>query len=248
MNYVFKIMAVSLLILICGCKQSGDDRHINIDEREDMFTEKRLMMIDQQIKARDINDIAVLNAMKSVPRHLFVPPELATSAYNDSPLPIGYDQTISQPYIVALMTEKLQLKANERVLEIGTGSGYQAAILSKIVAEVYTIEIVNPLVPKAKLLFEKLQYNNIFVKAGDGLKGWPDKAPFDAIIITAAPPRILEELLDQLKDGGRMILPVGEDDYQELMLVEKNMGQIERKRLIPVRFVKMTGEIQKERQ
>jgi len=211
-----------------------------------MFDLQRQTMIEKQIKARGIQDTQVLQAFSDVPRHRFVPPAMREYAYNDRPVPIGQDQTISQPYIVALMTEALKLKGDERVLEIGTGSGYQAAILSRIVKHVYTIEIIASLAERAGRLFETLEYKNITTRHGDGFIGWEEEAPFDAIIITAAPPHIPEFWIDQLKEGGRMILPVGEL-YQELVLIEKKVGQVERKRLIPVRFVPMTGKIQKER-
>jgi protein-L-isoaspartate(D-aspartate) O-methyltransferase len=180
--------------------------------------------------------------MRKVPRHEFIPDHLKKYAYADEPLPIGEDQTISQPYIVAYMTEYLRLGNEDKVLEIGTGSGYQAAVLAEIVDTVYTIEIVDVLAKNAEKTLERLGYENVLVKRGDGYAGWPEHAPYDAIIITAAPTKIPEPLLDQLKIGGIMILPLG-DYSQELVLIEKNINGLEKKTLLPVRFVPMTGEI-----
>jgi protein-L-isoaspartate(D-aspartate) O-methyltransferase len=222
----------------CGQKQSK-----NI-ESEEMYEKMRLTMVRDQIERRGIKDKKVLEALRKVPRHKFVPKHLQKYAYADEPLPIGEDQTISQPYIVAFMTEQLQLKSNQKVLEIGTGSGYQAAILGEIADSVFTIEIVDVLARRAKKTLESLGYKNIFVKSGDGYKGWPEHAPFDAIIITAAPTKIPQPLENQLKTGGRMILPLG-DYSQELVLLEKNQEGITRRSLLPVRFVPMTGEIEK---
>ena len=176
-----------------------------------------------------------------MPRHEFVPEKIRSEAYEDHPLPIGHGQTISQPYIVAFMTEKLAPKPTDRLLEIGTGSGYQAAILAELVKEVYTIEIVEPLAERAKADLARLNYTNVFVKAGDGYQGWPKKAPFDAIIVTCAPEQIPQPLIDQLKEGGRMIIPVGPTDgVQELWLLEKKSGKVEQKAVLQVRFVPMT--------
>ncbi len=186
-----------------------------------------------------------LAALGRTERHLFVPAELRDAAYANRPLPIGYGQTISQPYIVALMTDLLRVGAGDRVLEVGTGSGYQAAVLAELVAEVYTIEIVPPLARRAARDLARLGYDNVTVREGDGYRGWPDQAPFDAIIITAAPPRIPEPLLEQLKPGGRMVLPVGEH-YQELVLITRDEQGLHHRRLIPVRFVPMTGEVRDE--
>jgi len=201
-------------------------------------------MVDSQIKSRGIADEYVLLAMKKVPRHEFVPENLQSEAYIDDPLPIGESQTISQPYIVAYMTEQLKLKKTDKVLEIGTGSGYQAAILAEIVDSVFTIEIIDVLAKEAEQALKDLKYENVFVKSGDGYKGWPSEAPFDAIIITAAPTKIPQPLVDQLNIGGRMILPLG-NFYQELVLLTKTETGVEKKTLLPVRFVPMTGEIQK---
>jgi protein-L-isoaspartate(D-aspartate) O-methyltransferase len=200
----------------------------------------RIRMVEQQIHRRGIRDERVLDAVRKVPRHRFVPAEVAPYAYDDEPLPIGYGQTISQPYIVAYMTEVLRLKGGEKVLEIGTGSGYQAAILAEIVKELYTIEIVKPLADRARTTLDSLGYANIHFLCGDGYSGWPSAAPFDAVIVTAAPADVPLPLFEQLKEGGRLLLPVGEL-WQELVVVTKRNGKMEKHSLIPVRFVPMTG-------
>ncbi|HEY3119264.1 MAG TPA: protein-L-isoaspartate(D-aspartate) O-methyltransferase [Vicinamibacteria bacterium] len=182
--------------------------------------------------------------MRKVPRHLFVTPGSAKHAYEDYPLPIGHGQTISQPYIVAFMTQALGLKGGEKVLEVGTGSGYQAAVLAEIAKSVYTIEILEPLADEARERLARLGYKNVKVRSGDGYLGWPEAAPFDAIIVTAAAPRIPEPLKDQLKEGARLVIPVG-DEYQELMVVTRRGGGFEEQRVIPVRFVPMTGKVRK---
>jgi protein-L-isoaspartate(D-aspartate) O-methyltransferase len=224
------------MLFSCGQQQS-------INQRTDKMYEKmRLNMVKGQIERRGIEDEKVLNAMREVLRHEFVPDYLKKYAYADEPLPIGEDQTISQPYIVAYMTENLQLDHKDKVLEIGTGSGYQAAVLAEIVDTVYTIEIVDVLAKRAQNTLQRLGYDNVYVKVGDGYKGWPENAPFDAIIITAAPTKIPQPLLEQLKIGGYMILPLG-DYSQELVLLEKKNKGYEQKKLLPVRFVPMTGEI-----
>ncbi len=204
----------------------------------------REAMVAGQIEARGVRDAKTLLAMRKVERHLFVPAHLAGEAYADHPLPIGHGQTISQPYIVAFMTEALSLRGGERVLEIGTGSGYQAAVLSQIAASVFTIEIVAPLAAEAKERLARLGCTNVEVRAGDGYLGWPEQAPFDAVIVTAAAPRIPEPLKEQLKDGGRLILPVG-DEYQELIVVTRRGARFDRKSVLPVRFVPMTGTVRK---
>ena len=232
---------LTLFILLFGC-QKKDTKKMN---EEDSFTSQRHYMVDSQIKSRGVVDEYVLLAMKKVPRHEFVPEDLQSEAYIDDPLPIGESQTISQPYIVAYMTEQLKLKKTDKVLEIGTGSGYQAAILAEIVDSVYTIEIIDELAKEAEATLQKMNYKNVFVKSGDGYKGWPSEAPFDAIIITAAPTKIPQPLVDQLTTGGRMILPLG-NLYQELVLLTKTENGIQKKTLLPVRFVPMTGEIQKK--
>ena len=201
----------------------------------------RRRMVSEQIVARDVRNERVLAAMAAVPRHELVPEEVRAEAYDDRPLPIGHGQTISQPYVVAFMTEKLKPQATDRVLEIGTGSGYQAAVLAKLVAEVYSIEIVKALATRAKADLARLGFKNVHVKAGDGYAGWPEHAPFDAIIVTCAPEEVPELLVQQLKEGGRMVIPVGATGrVQQLYLLEKRAGKIERRSVLPVQFVPMT--------
>ncbi|WP_456441179.1 protein-L-isoaspartate(D-aspartate) O-methyltransferase [Caldithrix abyssi] len=215
-------------------------------KNEDYYAKLRKQMVEQQIIARGVKDPAVIRAMESVPRHLFVPESEMAYAYLDEPRPIGHGQTISQPYIVAFMTEQLHLKPTDRVLEIGTGSGYQAAVLAEIVDSVYTIEIVPELARIARERLQELGYDNVQVKQGDGYNGWPEKAPFDAIIVTAAPPNIPPPLLEQLKIGGVMVLPVGEY-VQELVVVQKSDEGISMRNVLPVRFVPMTGKVQQSK-
>jgi protein-L-isoaspartate(D-aspartate) O-methyltransferase len=201
----------------------------------------RSRMVDEQLAARDIKDPRVLDAMKRVPRHEFVPAALRDNAYIDSPLPIGHDQTISQPYIVAFMTEALELLPSHKVLEIGTGSGYQAAILGELAGDVYTIEIVAPLADRARQTLQQLGYANIHVRTGNGYLGWPEEAPFDRVMVTAAPDAIPQPLIDQLKVGGLMAIPVGVGD-QELRILRRTDRGMETLRTLPVRFVPMTGK------
>ncbi len=203
-----------------------------------MYTELRESMVNDQISARGIRDRNVLDAMKKVERHLFVPDAMRNAAYNDHPLPIGYGQTISQPYIVAYMTEFAGIEPGDTVLEIGTGSGYQAAVLAEIAERVYTIEIIGPLAEESGVLLKELGYTNINVKIGDGYKGWPEHAPFDAIIVTAAPPEIPIELIGQLVIGGKMVVPVGTGS-QELLLITRTEEGYKKEMLLPVRFVPM---------
>jgi len=231
---MIKIYTTSIIFII--------NMFINND---DPFLNKRIEMVEKQIIARGIKNEKVIEAMKKVPRHLFVPDEYRHLSYTDGPLPIGYDQTISQPYIVAYMTEILDLKQHEKVLEIGTGSGYQAAILAEICKEVYTIEIIDDLAKRAKKVLDELGYKNIFIKVGDGYKGWPEKAPFDAIIVTCSPTNIPKPLIDQLSENGRMIIPVGEWYNQQLILLRKVNGKMIKEKLIPVRFVPMVNERKK---
>jgi len=205
---------------------------------------EREEMVKDQIARRGVRDARVLEAMRRVPRELFVGKDDVEHAFHDGPLSIGYGQTISQPYIVAYMTEMLRIGSADRVLEIGTGSGYQTAVLAELAAEVYTIEIVEELAHRAEELLRAQAYSNIHFRAGDGSLGWPEAAPFDAIMVTAAPDRAPERLIDQLADGGRMIVPVGSYE-QYLELITRTGAQIERSVLIGVRFVPMTGEIQK---
>jgi protein-L-isoaspartate(D-aspartate) O-methyltransferase len=206
------------------------------------FTKQREQMVKWQIEARGVTDKRVLDAMRKVERHLFVPAELASYAYADQPLPVGYNQTISQPYIVAFMTEALKLTPGSKVLEIGTGSGYQAAVLGEICDSVFSVEIVEELGTKAKALLKVLRYDNIFVKIGDGYKGWVEYAPFDAIIVTCAPTHVPDPLKEQLVEGGKMIIPVGETNYQELILMVKKKGRLIQQAVLPVRFVPMVDK------
>jgi protein-L-isoaspartate(D-aspartate) O-methyltransferase len=215
--------------------------HQNVTSTADAYEKLRFQMVSKQIEGRGVRDARVLAALRRVPRHLFVPSSEQYLAYEDHPLPIGYDQTISQPYIVAFMTAALRLQGGEKVLEIGTGSGYQAAVLAELVYQVYTIEIITPLCDQAKDRLAELHYQNIFIRCGDGYRGWPDAAPFDAIIITAAPEAIPKNLLDQLAIGGRMVLPLGGPIQELVLLTREADSQIRRQNLLPVRFVPMTG-------
>lgn len=214
----------------------------------DIYENKRLIMVERDIKARGVKDVRVLEVMRKVPRHLFVDPSLRNQAYDDHPLPIGDGQTISQPYVVALMTEALKLRPSDRVLEIGTGSGYQAAVLAEIVREVYTIEIRKGLAEKAEKRLSESGYRNVRVKYGDGYFGWEEFAPFDAIIVTASANHIPPPLIKQLKDGGRLIIPLGSTIYyQTLTLVTKKKGEVFLEQMGPVAFVPMIGEAEKRR-
>ncbi len=207
---------------------------------------ERWLMVEQQIRARGVRDEAVLEAMRRVPRHRFVPEGVAGSAYRDHPLPIGHGQTISQPYIVAFMTEAAEIRPGDRVLEVGTGSGYQAAVLAEMGAEVTSIEILRPLAERARAALATCGYDEVRVIVGDGYRGCPEAAPFDAIVVTAAPTEIPEPLLEQLAVGGRLVIPVGERE-QYLVRVRRTAEGFERERLVGVRFVPMTGEAQWER-
>ena len=213
----------------------------------DKFAKERQRMIKSDLIGRGITDAVVLKAMTEIPREQFVLEKFQQRAYADGPLPIGLGQTISQPYIVALMTQSAELKESHRVLEIGTGSAYQAAVLSEIVEEVYTIEIIEPLHKQASHLLKSLNYKNISTKLGDGYQGWKDKAPFDAILITAATPKIPTPLIDQLKVGGKMVLPFAESSLSQnlIALTKKENGELEKKFITAVRFVPMTGEVRK---
>jgi protein-L-isoaspartate(D-aspartate) O-methyltransferase len=216
-------------------------------ESEKRYELQRQRMVDQQLRARKIRHPAVLEAMAKVPRHRFVPPAMRIFAYADGPWPIGHGQTISQPYIVALMTELIEPEKSMRVLEIGTGSGYQAAVLAECVAEVDSIEVVPELGRQAQALLQELGYRNIRVKIGDGYAGWPERAPYDAILLTAAPKRVPRPLLEQLKVGGKLVAPEGEEDgNQELIRVTRTKAGYEREVIDLVRFVPMTGKAQRE--
>lgn len=206
------------------------------------YGRQREEMVRHQIEARGIKDPLVLTAFRSVPRHLFVSEALRDQAYGDYPLPIGEQQTISQPYIVAEMTQALELREDDRVLEIGTGSGYQAAILAEIVYRVYTVERIRSLYIQARKLLDKLRYHNIVMRCGDGTAGWKDESPFDAIIVTAGAPEIPEKLLNQLAEGGRMVVPVGNQHSQDLIKVVKDKKGIHKSNLGGCRFVKLIGE------
>ena len=208
---------------------------------QDTFQAMRERMVETQIRARDVRNAAVLQAMGRVPRHLFVPDDVRPYAYDDRPLPIGRGQTISQPYIVAYMTEALQLAPAHTVLEIGTGSGYQAAILADIVTQVYSIEIIPDLADGARRALAQAGYRNVEVRVGNGYLGWPDRAPFDRIIVTAAPPEIPQALVDQLAVGGIMVVPVG-TAYQEIVVITKTPGGVTQTRTIEVRFVPMVSK------
>jgi protein-L-isoaspartate(D-aspartate) O-methyltransferase len=236
---IFITVLLTAICAMAGCaaKNNRNDTAWDVLARHDM--------VRSQIQARGISDERVIDAMLKVERHRFVPEVLERLAYHDRPLPIGEGQTISQPYIVALMTERLELRPADRVLEIGTGSGYQAAILSCIVEEVYTIEIVEPLAVSAEALLDRLGYKNVRVRHGDGFLGWPEAAPFDAIIVTCAPPRLPEPLSAQLAEGGRLIVPLG-DDFQVLTLYRKSGGVLTQERIAPVLFVPMKGLIEND--
>lgn len=207
----------------------------------------RERMVKEQIEGRGIKDPLTLAALRKIPRHLFVPSASARESYGDFPLPIGHGQTISQPYIVAFMTEALGLHGGENVLEIGTGSGYQSAVLAQIASKVHTIEIVPALAEEARERLARLGYRNVTVRAADGYLGWPEAAPFDAIMVTAAAPRIPEPLKQQLAEGGRLVVPVG-DEYQELIVVTRRGAAFDERRVLPVRFVPMTGAVRKRKE
>ena len=232
-----RIVAQYLLLTVIATTGCGQQTPTAAD-----FAAQRQRMVEQQLKPRGIKDERVLAAMARVPREKFVPQDARGDAYRDGPLLIGYDQTISQPYMVAFMTQQLRPKPGDRVLEIGSGSGYQAAILAELVADVYTIEIVEPLAKTAEATLQRLGYKNVHIRIGDGYKGWPEEAPFDSIIVTCAPEKVPQPLVDQLKDGGRMVIPVGEQFAQQLYLLEKKNGQLKESVTLPVRFVPMKRE------
>ncbi len=216
--------------------------------KKDYYAILRKSMVNSQIKARGVTDKRVLKVLEKVPRHLFVPDDLQSEAYNDYPLPIGEGQTISQPYIVARMTELAELKGDEKVLEIGTGSGYQAAILSLLCKEVYSIEIIESLAKSAEKRLKELNYKNVFVRHGDGYLGWTEVAPFDVILITCAPPYLPDSLIRQLKVGGRIVVPMGKEyETQILTVFLKKNGELIKTEYEPVRFVPMKGKIEQSK-
>ena len=232
------VFAFTAAIMICILFFSSISCKSNIMVQN--FEKPRSRMVEEQLKTRNIKSEAVLDAMRSVPRHLFVPEDLQNHAYADRPLPIGLEQTISQPYIVALMTEQLDPVPGMKILEIGTGSGYQAAILAHLGCEVYTIELLEELAARSKKILAGLNFNNVSVKHGNGYLGWPEEAPFDAVIVTASPDRIPEKLIEQLKEGGKMIIPVGRaGSVQSLKLIVKENNRVIEKDLIQVMFVPM---------
>jgi len=234
------VMLLGLQAAVLGC--------LGVAQDEPGFAATRKAMVSRQIAARGVRDPLVLKAMSDVPRHLFVPAGVIDQAYEDHPLPIGEGQTISQPYIVALMTECLALRGGEKVLEIGTGSGYQAAVLGRIAGRVFTIEINAALARQAAATLVRLGFANVRARAGDGFFGWPEEAPFDGIIVTAAAPVVPPALFAQLAEGGRLVIPLGDPStYQRLTVVTKRDGKQRVERVLDVRFVPMTGEVQKKK-
>jgi protein-L-isoaspartate(D-aspartate) O-methyltransferase len=236
------VLAVILGAILVGC--DPPDGLAGTDGGPD-WDDLRQRMVRQQIETRGVKDPEVLAAMRSVPRHRFVPEDYREASYQDSPLPIGESQTISQPYIVALMSELLEVGPGDKVLEIGTGSGYQAAVLAAMGVEVFTVEIRQGLCERAEVILADLGYDNAHVRCGDGYGGWPEEAPFAGVIVTAAPDRIPEPLIEQLAVGARMVIPLG-DFYQQLMVIKKTDDGVEERSVIPVRFVPMTGEIERQ--
>ena len=224
----------------------GQTNVVPADDEARFAGERRRMVQEQLSSSRfGITDARVRAAMGKVPRHLFMPPELRPRAYDNCALPIGQGQTISQPFVVAFMTEQLDLQPTDRVLEIGTGSGYQVAVLAELAGEVFTIEIVATLAQRAGAELKQLGYANVHLRAGDGYLGWPEAAPFDAIIVTCAPEQQPQPLIEQLRDGGRMIIPIWPDGDQKLVLFHKQGRQLEERAVLPVRFVPMTGRAQR---
>jgi protein-L-isoaspartate(D-aspartate) O-methyltransferase len=227
-------------MLCVGCNMSNNNASDKMTPSS--YSAERKRMVEYQIGARGITDKKIIDAFLKVERHRFVPKRYVRNAYEDSPLPIGEDQTISQPYIVAFMTHALELSRTDKVLEIGTGSGYQAAILAELCDHVFTIEVIPSLGRKAEALLKELGYENVRVKIGDGYQGWDEHAPYDAIIVTCAPTHVPEPLKKQLNEGGRMIIPLGEGYQQELVLLRKRGGQLKQEKVLPVRFVPMVDE------
>ena len=238
-------LALALAGASCGAEPADPRQGAAAAPADDAArSAERERMVAQQIEARGVEDLRVLEAMRRVPRHAFVPRSQAAHAYADHPLSIGHDQTISQPFIVAAMAELAELEPGDRVLEVGTGSGYGAAVLGELAAEVYSIEILEPLAVRAAATLKRLGYATIHVRAGDGYAGWPEAAPFDAIVVTAAAPRVPPRLLEQLAEGGRLVIPVGET-LQQLEVHTRTPEGVLRRRVFPVRFVPMTGEIRR---
>lgn len=238
------LAALTGFMLLLGCGRAPTQSPAA--DETGRFAIERKRMVQEQLTGpgRDITNARVLTVMDKVPRQEFVPAELRHRAYEDGALPIGHGQTISQPYVVAFMTEQLDPQPTDRVLEIGTGSGYQAAVLAELVAEVYTIEIIEPLAQRAQSDLSRLGYTNVYVRVSDGYQGWPEAAPFDSIIVTCAPEDVPEPLIAQLKEGGRMIVPVGTIWSQHLVLLRKRGQRLEKYSVLPVRFVPMTGDAQ----
>jgi protein-L-isoaspartate(D-aspartate) O-methyltransferase len=234
------VLVLGLAVVLGSCDLNGEMS----GSREVDWQVQRHQMVETQIAARGVRDPRVLAAMDKVPRHDFVPAGSRALAYADSPLPIGRGQTISQPFIVAFMTEAARIEPDDRVLEIGTGSGYQAAVLAELANEVYSIEIVDALGKTAAERLQRLGYENATVRIGDGYEGWPEKAPFDAILVTAAPPAIPSPLLEQLRIGGRLVMPVGGFNQQLVRITKTAEGETQHETLLPVRFVPMTGKAQ----
>jgi len=245
-------LVVSLLILffifvLYFVVTEHNKENVNIPTFSDRYCQQRYDMVEEQLKKRDIDDERVLAAMGSVERHKLVPESLKNKAYNDNPLPIGYGQTISQPYIVALMTQEVGVEAGDKVLEIGTGSGYQAAILAELVDKVYSIEIIKDLADSARQGLKDLGYDNVEVKNADGYYGWEEKGPFDAILVTAAANHVPPSLIEQLKDGGKLVIPLGNIfRFQTLNLITKEGDEVKNKYITSVRFVEMTGQAKEE--
>lgn len=240
-------VVVAMLVSVSACAEPSTESAGRLSDSRDGvpgadWAAQREAMVRFQIESRGVSDSAVLGAMRRVPRHLFVPEAERTRSYEDTPLPIGHGQTISQPYIVALMTSLLDLSGEEKILEVGTGSGYQAAVLAEIVDSVFTIEIIEPLAQQAGKILDSLGYaDRVRVRIGDGYEGWEDQAPFDCVIVTCAPREIPPPLVEQLKEGGRLVIPYGRPWFQELALAIKKDGDIHRQKVLPVRFVPLTG-------
>ena len=238
------LLPAGLLAAVLAAGGCGPDEAAPAAAPEEDYAAMRDEMVAQQIESRGITNPAVLDALRTVPRELFVPAEERQYAYRDGPLPIGFDQTISQPYIVALMTELVRPRPGMKVLEVGTGSGYQAAVLAQCDVELYSIEILPRLADRARGILDELGYQNVNIRTGDGFDGWPEEAPFDAIIVTAAPPTIPQPLLDQLGSGGRLVIPVGRLNQDLLVVTRTEDGRFERETMAGVRFVPMTGKIE----